>query len=97
MTVNLTDLKAKAEAATPDWSHRTSEADAAYIAAVSPAAMLPLIKALIEWREAWVAFDNSDDNSPAWGEALYRTTDADEALLALISGTPAQETNNDAG
>lgn len=83
--INLTDLKAKAEAATSDWPHRTSEADAAYIAAASPADMLPLINALIEWRDAWT---NMEDN---W-RTTNRIGEAHDALLALISGKPTQET-----
>ena len=98
MTINLTDLKAKAEAATPDWAHRTSEADAAYIAAASPAAMLPLINALIEWRDAMnavsVGIDDESVSLETFEVLMERRADATQALLALIT---KQETNNDAG
>jgi len=131
MTINLTDLKTKAEAATQgEWGvyaqpiadrqqaidelaaqvsdteqladalyllnadgkcpattgcGPTSQANAAYIAAASPAAMLPLINALIEWRDAWT---NMEDN---W-RTTNRIGEAHDALLALISGKPTQET-----
>lgn len=84
--INLDNLKAKAEAATPDWQHRTTEADAAYIAAFPmDLPWLPLIKALIEWRNSWVDYD------------LARYEKAHTNLLTLIGGMPEQETNNDAG
>ena len=82
--INLTDLKAKAEGATSDWPHRTSEADAAYIAAASPADMLPLINALIEWRDAYQAWSSAD--------SAARLGLASDALFALIGGEPTQET-----
>ena len=113
--INLTDLKAKAEAATPGewtqgdpwdpwWVNATDangvmssvadtmregdevqgKADAAYIAAASPAAMLPLINALIEWRDAYQAWSSAD--------SAARLGLASDALFALIGGEPTQET-----
>lgn len=76
MTLNLDRLEQAARAATPDWPHRTSKADAAYIAAVSPANILPLIEALKEWRDAYGAW--------ASAESVTRLGLAADTLFALI-------------
>lgn len=122
MTINLTDLKAEAEAATPGewqvgqpdhndqpiirnehieiatlWHHSLesilleAKANAAYIAAASPAAMLPLIDALIEWRDAREQLGKRGMKTGLM-DAVERMRRADEALIDLISGKPTQET-----
>ena len=65
----------------------TSRENAAYIVAASPAAMLPLIDALIEWREARLSLSDAGD-MVTYRNRAPRLENAEAALLALIGGQP---------